>query len=261
MGDSGALLLGFTLASVSVEGMLKTAALATLVLPLLVLAVPLDRHVVRRREAAQARPPIYRPTATTCTTASRTSASRTAARSSTSTPGARRSRSRPSRRASSIRTRTATGTSPSTAIDAVVGLLALGASVYVVYLLEIVKLANPFIRRREEQERGRSRATLGVAVATKSARLRAGRAVRAVTNSGRRVRYAPADGAGRAPLVSPCPGGRDADRADRRRDRRRRRSSAGPPGSAKDGLIVGAVSGVPAGIAGVYCRYRGYFCA
>ena len=41
MGDSGALLLGFTLASVSVEGMLKTAALATLVLPLLVLAVPL----------------------------------------------------------------------------------------------------------------------------------------------------------------------------------------------------------------------------
>ena len=41
MGDSGALLLGFTLAAVSVQGLLKTAALATLVLPLLVLAVPL----------------------------------------------------------------------------------------------------------------------------------------------------------------------------------------------------------------------------
>ncbi|HEV2592177.1 MAG TPA: MraY family glycosyltransferase, partial [Gaiellaceae bacterium] len=40
MGDSGALLLGFTLASASVEGLLKTAALATLVLPLIVLAVP-----------------------------------------------------------------------------------------------------------------------------------------------------------------------------------------------------------------------------
>ena len=39
------------------------------------------------------------------------------------------------------------------AIDAVIGALALGASVYVVYLLEIVKLANPFIRRREEQAR------------------------------------------------------------------------------------------------------------
>ena len=34
MGDSGALLLGFTLAAVSVQGLLKTAALATLVLPL-----------------------------------------------------------------------------------------------------------------------------------------------------------------------------------------------------------------------------------
>jgi hypothetical protein len=39
------------------------------------------------------------------------------------------------------------------AIDAVVGVLALGTSIYVVYLLEIVKLANPFIRRREAQER------------------------------------------------------------------------------------------------------------
>ena len=41
----------------------------------------------------------------------------------------------------------------SAAIDAAVGLLALGASVYVVYLLEIVKPANPFIRRREELAR------------------------------------------------------------------------------------------------------------
>src|SRR3954452_6167566 len=40
MGDSGALLLGFTLATISVQGLLKTAALATLVLPLLVLAIP-----------------------------------------------------------------------------------------------------------------------------------------------------------------------------------------------------------------------------
>ena len=51
MGDSGALLLGFTLAAVSVQGLLKTAALATLVLPLLVLAVPLldTSFVVARR--------------------------------------------------------------------------------------------------------------------------------------------------------------------------------------------------------------------
>jgi hypothetical protein len=30
-------------------------------------------------------------------------------------------------------------------------------------------------------------------------------------------------------------------------------------GSAKNGLIAGVVLGVPAGIAGVYYRYRGYF--
>jgi UDP-GlcNAc:undecaprenyl-phosphate GlcNAc-1-phosphate transferase len=45
----------------------------------------------------------------------------------------------------------------SAAIDAAVAVLALAASVYVVYLLEIVKLANPFIRRREEQARAEER--------------------------------------------------------------------------------------------------------
>ena len=39
------------------------------------------------------------------------------------------------------------------AIDAAVAALAIGASIYIVYLLEIVKLANPFIRRREELAR------------------------------------------------------------------------------------------------------------
>ena len=41
MGDSGAPLARFTLAAVSVQGLSKTAALAALVLPLLVLAIPL----------------------------------------------------------------------------------------------------------------------------------------------------------------------------------------------------------------------------
>jgi UDP-GlcNAc:undecaprenyl-phosphate/decaprenyl-phosphate GlcNAc-1-phosphate transferase len=41
MGDSGALLLGFLLATLAVEGLVKTAALATLVLPLIVLAIPI----------------------------------------------------------------------------------------------------------------------------------------------------------------------------------------------------------------------------
>jgi UDP-GlcNAc:undecaprenyl-phosphate/decaprenyl-phosphate GlcNAc-1-phosphate transferase len=40
MGDAGALLLGFTLATVAVQGLLKTAATVALFLPLLVLLVP-----------------------------------------------------------------------------------------------------------------------------------------------------------------------------------------------------------------------------
>ena len=51
MGDSGALLLGFVLATVSVQGLLKTASTVTLFLPLLVLAVPIldTSFVVARR--------------------------------------------------------------------------------------------------------------------------------------------------------------------------------------------------------------------
>ncbi len=41
MGDSGALVLGFTLATVSISGLLKTASTVVLFLPLLVLAVPI----------------------------------------------------------------------------------------------------------------------------------------------------------------------------------------------------------------------------
>jgi hypothetical protein len=40
-----------------------------------------------------------------------------------------------------------------TLIVSAVGLVALAASVYMIYLLEIIKLANPIIRRREERAR------------------------------------------------------------------------------------------------------------
>jgi UDP-GlcNAc:undecaprenyl-phosphate/decaprenyl-phosphate GlcNAc-1-phosphate transferase len=51
MGDSGALLLGFVLATVSIQGLLKTAATVALFFPLLVLAVPIldTSFVVARR--------------------------------------------------------------------------------------------------------------------------------------------------------------------------------------------------------------------
>ncbi|MGH3049976.1 MAG: glycosyltransferase family 4 protein [Gaiellaceae bacterium] len=51
MGDSGSMLLGFSLAAVSVEGLLKTAATVALFFPLLVLAVPIvdTGFVIARR--------------------------------------------------------------------------------------------------------------------------------------------------------------------------------------------------------------------
>ena len=88
MGDSGALLLGYTLAAISVQGLLKTAALATLVLPLLVLAVPvLDTSfvVAKRLRSGQ---PIYVADARHLHHRFMRSASRSGARSSTSGRGA-----------------------------------------------------------------------------------------------------------------------------------------------------------------------------
>jgi len=51
MGDSGALMLGFVLATVSIQGLLKTAATVALFFPLLALAVPIldTSFVVARR--------------------------------------------------------------------------------------------------------------------------------------------------------------------------------------------------------------------
>jgi UDP-GlcNAc:undecaprenyl-phosphate GlcNAc-1-phosphate transferase len=151
MGDSGALLLGFTLAAISVQGLLKTAALATLVLPLLVLAVPvLDTSfvVAKRIKSGQ---PIY-------------------------VADARHLHHRFIRIGFSesravlylwawcgtlALAALATHFAPphhhghwsatNGAIDAAAGLLALSFSLYVVYLLELVKLASPRARRRAER--------------------------------------------------------------------------------------------------------------
>jgi UDP-GlcNAc:undecaprenyl-phosphate GlcNAc-1-phosphate transferase len=150
MGDSGALLLGFTLAATSVQGLLKTAALATLVLPLLVLAVPvLDTSfvVAKRLKSGQ---PIY-------------------------VADARHLHHRfmrvgfSQRRAvvylwfwcgtlalAALATRFAPPhhhgrwSASHIAIDTAAGLLAITFSLYVVYVLEIVKLASPRARRRRD---------------------------------------------------------------------------------------------------------------
>src|SRR3970282_1404118 len=57
MGDSGAMCLGFILAAVSIQGLLKTASTVVLLLPLLVLAVPiLDTSFVVARRLKHSRP-------------------------------------------------------------------------------------------------------------------------------------------------------------------------------------------------------------
>jgi UDP-GlcNAc:undecaprenyl-phosphate/decaprenyl-phosphate GlcNAc-1-phosphate transferase len=149
MGDSGSNLLGFVLATVAVQGLLKTAATVALALPLVVLAVPiLDTGFVIAKRLKYRRPI--------------TSADREHLHYRFLNIGF------------SVRRATLTiwfwcATLAAAALGtrffpvhehgswhlwaivaaAALGVLALAASVYVVYLLEIVKLANPRIRRRE----------------------------------------------------------------------------------------------------------------
>jgi UDP-GlcNAc:undecaprenyl-phosphate GlcNAc-1-phosphate transferase len=153
MGDSGALLLGFTLAAVSVEGLLKTATLFALVLPLLVLAVPLiDTSFVVARRLKHGQPVYvadqhhlhhrfervgYTP---------RRAVAYLWMWCGTLALAALATQFVLPREHGDWHWR-------NVVIDTVAALVAIGASVYVVYLLEIVKLANPFIRRREELAR------------------------------------------------------------------------------------------------------------
>jgi UDP-GlcNAc:undecaprenyl-phosphate GlcNAc-1-phosphate transferase len=155
MGDSGALLLGFTLGAVSVQGLLKTAVLPTLVLPLLVLAVPvIDTSFVVAKRIKQRRP-VYL-------------ADRTHLHHRFADIGFSQRRSVVylylwclSLALTGLATRFVLPRPSShghghwdaahIAVDVTIALIALGASAYVVYLLEIVKLANPFIRRRSER--------------------------------------------------------------------------------------------------------------
>ena len=157
MGDSGALLLGFLLATLAIEGLVKTAALATLVLPLLVLAIPIvdTSFVVAKR--LKYRQPLYE-------------ADRTHLHHRFMNIGFSQKRAvvymyawcgilaaaALSTRFLPPRPRGEWDLS-NALIAGGMALLALAASVYIAYLLEIVKLANPRIRRREERARDDAR--------------------------------------------------------------------------------------------------------
>jgi UDP-GlcNAc:undecaprenyl-phosphate/decaprenyl-phosphate GlcNAc-1-phosphate transferase len=153
MGDSGALLLGFLLATLAVEGLVKTAALATLVLPLIVLAIPIIDTSFVFVKRMKYRRPIY-------------AADRAHLHHRFLSIGFSQARAVAYMymwcailAAAALATRFLPPRprgdwDVSNAIVAgVIGVAALAASVYIAYLLEIIKLANPRIRRREEQAR------------------------------------------------------------------------------------------------------------
>ena len=153
MGDSGALLLGFLLATVSIEGLVKTAALATLVLPLLVLAIPIIDTSFVFAKRLKYRQPLYE-------------ADRAHLHHRFMSIGFSQARAVAYMyawcgvlAAAALATRflpprpRGDWDLSNTLVAGGVALVALAASVYIAYLLEIIKLANPRIRRREEQAR------------------------------------------------------------------------------------------------------------
>ena len=157
MGDSGSMLLGFILATLSIEGLLKTAATVALFFPLLVLAIPIvDTSFVLAKRLKYGRP-LY-------------AADRTHLHHRFANIGF-------SQRRAALYMYVWCGTLAAAALAtrfipprphgdwqlwptlgvAAIGLLAVAASIYVVYLLEIVKLMNPRIRRREAEARAQER--------------------------------------------------------------------------------------------------------
>jgi UDP-GlcNAc:undecaprenyl-phosphate/decaprenyl-phosphate GlcNAc-1-phosphate transferase len=153
MGDSGALLLGFTLATVSIQGLLKTAAFVTLLLPLLVLAIPIIDTSFVVAKWLKYRQPVW-------------SADRTHLHHRFLNIGFSQRRAVLTMYAWCVALAGAALATKfvhprphgewqvwQTLVDALIGLGALAISVYIVYLLEIVKLGNPVIRRREEEAR------------------------------------------------------------------------------------------------------------
>jgi UDP-GlcNAc:undecaprenyl-phosphate/decaprenyl-phosphate GlcNAc-1-phosphate transferase len=151
MGDSGALLLGFTLATLSVEGLLKTASIVSLLLPLVVLAVPIaDTSFVVAKRLKHGLPVYERDRShlhhrfLSLGFTQRRAVLTIYGWCATLAAAALATRFVEPRPHGDWRLW-------ATLVDAAIGLLAIAASVYIVYLLEIVKLANPYVRRRAEE--------------------------------------------------------------------------------------------------------------
>jgi UDP-GlcNAc:undecaprenyl-phosphate GlcNAc-1-phosphate transferase len=153
MGDSGALLLGFTLGALAIQGLLKTAAVATLLFPLLVLAVPIiDTSFVVAKRLKHGEP-VHK-------------ADRYHLHHRFLNIGYSQKRAALTMwgwcailAGAALATRFLKPHAHGdwrlwqTLAVAAFGAAAVAASIYMVYLLEIVKLANPRIRRREQEAR------------------------------------------------------------------------------------------------------------
>jgi UDP-GlcNAc:undecaprenyl-phosphate GlcNAc-1-phosphate transferase len=157
MGDSGALLLGFVLAAISVQGLLKTAATVALLFPLLVLAIPIldTSFVVARR--IKHREPVYLADRShlhhrflRVGFSQRRAVLTMYAWCATLALAALATRFIPPRPHGHWRL------VPSLEVGSI-GIVALVISLYVVYVLEIVKIASPRIRRRERESGHASR--------------------------------------------------------------------------------------------------------
>jgi UDP-GlcNAc:undecaprenyl-phosphate/decaprenyl-phosphate GlcNAc-1-phosphate transferase len=159
MGDSGALLLGFLLATLAVEGLVKTAALATLVLPLIVLAIPIIDTSFVFAKRLKYRQPLYE-------------ADRGHLHHRFLNIGFSQARAVAYMylwcvllAAAALATKFLPPRPhghwdvTNAVVAGVVGIAALAASVYIAYLLEIIKLANPRVRRRDDQARREQRRT------------------------------------------------------------------------------------------------------
>src|SRR5215216_3092169 len=155
MGDSGALLLGFVLATVAVQGLLKTAATVALFFPLVVLAIPIldTSFVVLRRLKHHEK--VY--LADQAHLHHRFLRRGVSQRRATVTMwawclvlagAALATRFVPFREHGEWHLWP-------TVVVSIIGAFALAVSVYVVYYLEIVKLGNPYLRRREQEVRER----------------------------------------------------------------------------------------------------------
>src|SRR5579862_1482573 len=149
MGDSGAMLLGFILAAVSVQGLLKTAATVALFFPLLVLAVPIvDTTFVVARRLKHGEPVFEGDQAHLHHRFLRRGFTQPQAAMTiwgwcvTLAVAALGTRFLPIRPHGHWHFWPTIGA-------AAIAVLALSISIYVVYVLEIVKVANPYSRRRE----------------------------------------------------------------------------------------------------------------